>query len=520
MRTAAIALLASAWGCGGAQPEVAPGTGVPGATTGGESSPVALVVPAEMGDRARALARDRPHVRVHVVEAEPGAADVARAREMVTGAWERYIAIEFEDALAAIREAVVLLESHARSREDFDLLAEALLVRGMAELALGRDEAARESFLAAARLRPERQLEEGRYPPQVRERYEQLRSELRAEPASSLTITTRPGGASLVLDGEPRGSAPDTLYATSGRHQLRVEAPGYASRTLTVTFDPGGGQLEVELPQAEPAVAARQVLEGEPAEAVRDPAREALRGALGVSTVVRIVPHADAFAATRLDLARGLVDGAEGAELAPLVDAFAVAIPETAGGETPPAGDPEAFHNEGFFARAALGFSLRTDELADMDQNARGGSLAGDFELSAGGSLAPGVVLGGALLALLGGPTLRLGGLEESEPSLGSVGGLAVFLAWYPGAEGGWHLYGAVGGSRGQLRDPGTDEEGRLNQDLVGGVLALGGGYEWWVASDWSVGTLVRLMGFTLRGREDVTWEAGGLSIVGTVTYN
>ncbi len=473
---------------------------------------VALVVPPDLAEAAGALATERPHVVLHVVEPEPGTEEVARASEAVREAWRRYVAIELEEALLGIREAVVVLESHARSLEDFDLLAEALLVRGMAEMALGRDEPARESLLAAARLRPDRELDEGRYPPPVRERYETLRAELRAEPASSLTVTARPGGAHLILDGKPQGTAPDTLYATSGRHQLRVEAPGCAPRTLTVTFDPDGGQLEVELPRADATAAARQVLLGEDAALTGDESREALREALGALVAVRVRTDDGALLATRFDLRHGRVEGGRDADLAALLDAFAAPPPsEPAGAED--AEPSEARHNEGFYARAALGLALRTDELTAGENGSDGGSLAADLELAAGGSLAPGVVLGGAVIALLGGPELTL---DDGRPRIGSVAGLALFLAWYPGAEGGWHLYGAVGASRAELREGGVFLP---DQDLAGGLVALGGGYDWWIADDWALGGLLRLMGYTFRG-EGVSWSAGGLSLVATLTYN
>jgi len=510
---AVIGVAAWAHGCGGSPPRAA----TTGAAAGTET---VLVVDAPLSDAASELASSDSGI--HVAPPDEAASSTARAREMVESARRRYVAIEFDEALATIRDAVVLLESEARTREDFDLLADALLVRGMAEMGLGRDEPARASLLAAARLRPERDLDEGRYPPQIRERYEALRAELRAEPASSLTVTTRPGGARLFFDGEPRGVAPDTLYATSGRHQLRVEAIGFAPRTLAVVLDPDGEQLEVELPPAEPLDAVAQ-LRGADEDAVSDAvAREHLARALGATRAVRARAAADgSIDVIAFDLSSGDVQRASGGSLE---EAYR-ALPEPpAGGDVqgePRASDGTARRHEGLYARLTLGTALRGDEhvVGEGDTNKAGaGTLTLEYELAIGGSLAPGVVLGGALLGLLGGPSLEFD-MGRGAPTIAAPGALAIFLTWYPSATGGWHAQGLVGGARGDR----TGGEGELaDRAFVGGVLGIGGGYEWWIASEWGVGVMGRLSIYSLRASDDadVSWTMLAIGVAGTVTLN
>ena len=492
---------------------------MPAATpTGGAPNEAMLVVAPALADSAHALAAAEGDLAVRIAPAAEASA-LARAEPMVSQARQRYVAIEFDDALATIRDAVVLLESEARTRQEFDLLAEALLVRGMAELGLGRDDAARESLLAAARLRPDRELDEGRYPPQVRERHEALRAELRAEPASSITVTTRPGGARLFLDGEPRGTAPDTLYATSGRHQLRVEAPGHATRTLAVVLAPTGEQLEVELPPLDADGAVAQIATAEPTELGDEAGRTALARALGASLVLRARPVEGGVEIVRIDLATGEGDAASGATLEAAYRSLS-ALASAGGGEPP----PDGHRHDGLYARLTVGTALRGDEqtlpVAMGDPNkTSAGSLALDLELAVGGSLAPGVVLGGALLALLGSPVLDLEAAGFGKPRITIPTALAVFLTWYPSARGGWFVQGLLGGARGE-RTGGTSEAD--DAAFVGGVGGLGGGYEWWLASEWSAGVSGRFLLYTLRdsGDADVVWTTLALGVAGTLTYN
>lgn len=66
---------------------------------------------------------------------------------------------------------------------------------------------------------------------------------LHAAPIASaiLTVTSRPSGATVVIDRQPRGTAPLTLAITSGSHTLSVRADD-VERTLTVIV-PGSAHV-------------------------------------------------------------------------------------------------------------------------------------------------------------------------------------------------------------------------------------------------------------------------------------
>jgi len=197
-------------------------------------------------------------------------------------------------------------------------------------------------------------------------------------------------------------------------------------------------------------------------------------------------------------------------------------IPATAPPRDPTtavAGAPSgARRNDGFFFRVVVGANLRGDSFdqSDPSGSGTGNTVAMDFELALGAHLGAGWILGGSLLTLLGSTTIELEGTATGSRRIGAVGGLALFGAWYPGSEGGWNLYLAIGGSRGLLTDP---DDGSVEHTLVGASAALGGGYEWWLADEWAAGAYARLMGFGLQG-SGIDASAGGLSLGGTRTFN
>jgi len=504
-----LTALLSATGCAGAAPT---GSTAPSGGDHGAPTPTALVVTGELSDAAAPLGEGRDWLRPLVATAEPAAWEPPSAA--VDTAWQQYVGLEFDSAVETIRAAVIDLESNARTPEHFDALGEAMLIRGMCELALRRDEAGRESLRAAAGLRPERVLEEGRYPPPVREAYERERAAVRAEPASSITVTVEPAGARLTLDGEEGGAAPATLHSTSGRHHLRVEAPGYASRTLTVTLRPEGvDPLSVALPPAETPEMARMVvaLDDDPGELTRHAIGRTLRSRHLIRARVAQGGGVDAM---WLDLESGEARHLAAANLEEAVDALAVS---GGSGDAPP--EPGWHANDGFFMRLSAGPTLRGDnfEQSDPSLSGSGASFAGDLELAIGGSLGRGWVLGGTLGFQIGNADIETDETAMGTATLESVGTLAAFIAWYPGGMGGFHALFSVGPARSRLKADGGDIAQRDN--MVGATAVLGFGHEWWVASDWAVGGMLRFIAFSLQS-EGTKAGAGGLSLVGTVTWN
>ncbi len=216
-----------------------------------------VVVPPALADGAREELDGIANVTVRVL-AEP--TGEPSSREIVEAARTSYTAMDFDAALTAARQAVVALEERATSRADFARLADAWLLQGMAELALGDRNKATNAFRQAVIILPARELQEGQYPPPVRALYAEVRRAIQNEEPASLTVTPTPAHARLFLDGVEVGLGPTTLRGTAGRHQLRLEALGFSTRRSMVTLEASGAEpVAIELPGASAEEALRQL---------------------------------------------------------------------------------------------------------------------------------------------------------------------------------------------------------------------------------------------------------------------
>lgn len=149
---------------------------------------------------------------------------------------------------------------------------------------------------------------------------------------------------------------------------------------------------------------------------------------------------------------------------------------------------------------------------------ARGGGVA--IELALGGTIAEGLVIGGGIYSSSvskvhwKGNSLRDSqGSDTATGTQGSLGLLGVFIDYYPNPKDGFHLQGALG--IGALTFERDNKNGVPDETWAGsgGGAMLGVGYEVWVASQWSLGGVARLllMSGSLRGEDsDRTFDAKG----------
>jgi hypothetical protein len=159
------------------------------------------------------------------------------------------------------------------------------------------------------------------------------------------------------------------------------------------------------------------------------------------------------------------------------------------------------------------------------------GSLA--LELMIGGTPAPGLVIGGGLFidAALGQPhasDLRINGRGADTLVLenAGIGLIGPFVDYYFDPKLGWHAQGSLGiawmtlgrGTQGGI--VATDDK------AMGGLgFMIGGGYEWWIADQWSMGALLRLVFVSTESNKDDAerWSGKGLAfpeIMFTATYH
>jgi outer membrane autotransporter protein len=156
----------------------------------------------------------------------------------------------------------------------------------------------------------------------------------------------------------------------------------------------------------------------------------------------------------------------------------------------------------------------RDDREGGTPVKGSGDGLAGAFNMAVGGNVAEGFVLAGLLLSnSIAEPQSRdatINGYSvasESKPrELGKtdLGGLGLLADWYIDPKGGWHVMGALflaglngAGSRkiGVDYDDGTTVFERADSERQSGGFGamIGGGYEWWIGEQWSLGPIVQL---------------------------
>jgi hypothetical protein len=196
----------------------------------------------------------------------------------------------------------------------------------------------------------------------------------------------------------------------------------------------------------------------------------------------------------------------------PAVGAYPADAPPPAEPPPPPEPVPSAGveRHDGFYLRAALGigrlFGKVEPDDGDFEVSASG--LAGLFELALGGTPAPGVVIGGGIFTSSVSETTYesdLDGESEEVDAQGvTVGLLGPFVDIYPNPEQGFHFQGGVG--FGVITADEDDETfPPVNYGGVGLGLMAGVGYEAWVADQWSLGGLIRVIyaNATLTAEED-----------------
>ena len=146
---------------------------------------------------------------------------------------------------------------------------------------------------------------------------------------------------------------------------------------------------------------------------------------------------------------------------------------------------------------------------ASGEVNARGGGVA--LEIALGGTVAPGLVIGGGIYSVSIGRTTWETNIENSFSDGNEITGgegamsmLGVILDFYPNPRGGFHIQGGLGiGALALEKDPDSDFPGE-DWEGGGGGLMFGAGYEFWVSDQWSLGGIARvlMMSGKLRGSE------------------
>jgi hypothetical protein len=158
---------------------------------------------------------------------------------------DRLVAIDTsfrQGNLQASRSAVERLINQLSSEqhpwlESIDMLSESLLMLGQIQLLLDDELGAAAAFQSHHALRPDSTPDASLYRPVVLRSYERLAVATLAGARRSLQVVARPAGATVWLDGKPRGQTPMTLTGLlPGRHYLRIVA---GARSIQQVVDLG-----------------------------------------------------------------------------------------------------------------------------------------------------------------------------------------------------------------------------------------------------------------------------------------
>jgi hypothetical protein len=265
---------------------------VAGCATSGSQGPVARVTVITLsgaGDTARAFDESRhPYLKVTVEDGEARIAaaarsstegkrveaEAAKARGALQRAREAYQQLNFAEAVAIVNQAQASLAGVASLPAHFALLGELSFQRGLNHLAQ-KDKAAAREALATATFLGHGGAKSGQVPPEVERFCGEARTALASEPVGSLSVTSRPSGARIILDGKPVGVAPATVVGGPGLHHVRLERTGQRPKAVFQRVIAAKVEaVEIFLDDAPPELAAQQLEGG------RGPDRLAHPGAL------------------------------------------------------------------------------------------------------------------------------------------------------------------------------------------------------------------------------------------------
>jgi len=164
--------------------------------------------------------------------------------------------------------------------------------------------------------------------------------------------------------------------------------------------------------------------------------------------------------------------------------------------------------HDGFYLRLSTGLGPYNEwiDRAGQESHASVSGIAQTADVAAGGSIRPGVVLGGAFWSttVLASNTRTFAGevLTSTTAQNPSSWVAGPWVDYYFNPRGGFHLPAALG----IAVINGLDVEGvrlsRNNNALGAGMLA-GLGYDWWISDQWSIGVLGRITAIAATSKDD-----------------
>jgi hypothetical protein len=169
--------------------------------------------------------------------------------------------------------------------------------------------------------------------------------------------------------------------------------------------------------------------------------------------------------------------------------------------------------HDGFYLRLGAGpgfvFGSNTLDKGDVQVDVSGFALS--TELAFGGTPAPGLVIGGGSFSMVvPAPEYATDGAPEVTAGTHHISGIGPFVDYYFDPSGGAHAQAALllSGAYVQEKDETASASG------FGYGAMLGGGYEFWIGEQWSLGPLVRLTVYS----DKLEQSGSGTNVKSTLT--
>ncbi|MFP4598118.1 MAG: PEGA domain-containing protein [Persicimonas sp.] len=198
------------------------------------------IIPDRVGERVRSQLESKSAIELmpafeKTLTSSDGQtnAAVGEAERLYTSGIGLLTAGEDDKASETFQKAVDLMEENLTELQNFDVLADAYKNLALAYFNAGFDFDARKKIKVFAHLRPEAELDPEQFPKKLRELYASEAGKVKKGGPGKLTVESDVEGATVVIDGEEKGSTP-----------LTVEDVGYGYHYLVVRASSGAAAAE------------------------------------------------------------------------------------------------------------------------------------------------------------------------------------------------------------------------------------------------------------------------------------
>jgi hypothetical protein len=135
---------------------------------------------------------------------------------------------EFGDAFKGAATAIEEFDKGPAFSDDpqaWSLFKDICALRALAALKLKKKKDAEDALRWLLTIQPKYSPNKSRAPPELLERVEEIKDELRSLPPASLELKSKPSGAQVIIDGKRRGKTPLVVEdLTPGTHYVAMES--------------------------------------------------------------------------------------------------------------------------------------------------------------------------------------------------------------------------------------------------------------------------------------------------------